>query len=129
MTDEQKNKIKNLREKFFSYADIADKLGLSTNAVKSFCFRSGLNTDALIENAKPCKNCGKPIASIAKTKPRIFCCNQCKIAWWKKHKTEEHSHMIKEQICPVCGTAFSDYVSANRKYCSLSCYQRRNQNG
>lgn len=82
-----------------------------------------------MQNAKRCKYCGKPIIEPDKTKPRIFCNNSCKIAWWKENKSQEHSHLIKENVCLTCGKRFDDYKSANRKYCSIECYQRRNCNG
>ena len=129
MTNEQKNTIKKMREKLCSYAEIAEILGLSANTIKSYCLRNGLNTEVLINKAKRCKNCGKPIAEISKTKPRVFCCDACKIVWWKTHKTEHKSSFIIEQICPTCGKHFTAYKSSKRKYCSEQCYQRRNSNG
>lgn len=129
MTNEQKSNIKKMREKLYSYAEIAEILGLSLNSVKSYCLRKGLNTDALIKNAKRCKYCGKPIVELSKTKPRIFCCDACKLAWWKKHKTEQHSSYIAELTCPTCGKKFTAYKSSKRKYCSERCYQRRHCNG
>ena len=129
MTNEQKRIITRMREKLCSYAEIADALGLPFNSVKSFCFRNDLTTEALTKEAKVCKNCGKPIVSKSKTKPRIFCCDACKLAWWKKHKTEHTSSFLVEVSCPTCGASFTAYKSSKRKYCSEQCYQRRNCNG
>ncbi len=129
MTNEQKIQIKLMREKLCGYAEISKALGLSLNSVKSYCLRNHLNTEALTKNAKRCKNCGKPIVAVSKTKPRIFCCDKCKLTWWKEHKNQNHSRFITEHICQTCGNVFNDYASANRKYCSEKCYQRRNYNG
>lgn len=129
MTNEQKSTIKRMREKLCSYAEIATSLGLSLNSVKSYCLRNHLNTEAIKQNAKRCKHCGKPIFKGSKTKPRVFCCDTCKFAWWKENKSHEHSHLIEDHICLTCGKHFNDYASANRKYCSAKCYQRRNCNG
>lgn len=129
MTSEQKKQIKKMREKLCTYAEIATSLGLSLNSVKSYCLRNNLNTEALKQNAKLCKNCGTPIMQQAKTKPYVFCCEDCKLAWWKKHKTEHNSNFIRNHTCPTCSKTFSDYNSAKRIYCSEKCYQRRNING
>ena len=129
MTNEQKITIKKMREKLCSYAEIATLLGLSLNSVKSYCLRNHLNTEAITQNAKRCKYCGKPIIEPCKTKPRVFCNNTCKISWWKENKSHDHSRLVKENICLTCGKHFNDYASANRKYCSAECYQRRNCNG
>jgi len=129
MTNEQKNTIKKMREKLCSYTEISNVLGISTSSVKSYCYRNKLNTDALTKEAKRCKYCGKPILSKSKTKPRVFCDDVCKVTWWKKHKASYSSTFVQELTCPTCGTKFTAYKSANRKYCSQNCYQRRNCNG
>ena len=129
MTDKQREKIKSMRERFCSYAEIADELCLPLSSVKSFCLRNNLNTETLIKDAKVCKHCGKPIVVCSKTKPRLFCSTECKAAWWKEHKAKANSKLVKEHICHTCKKPFFDYASANRKYCSLACYQRRNQDG
>lgn len=129
MTAEQKSIIKNMRRKMHSYTEIADVTGLSINTIKSYCYRNGLNTDELLKNGTTCKNCGTTIMKQSKTKPRVFCCDDCKLDWWKKHKTEHNSNFIRNYTCPTCGKTFSDYNSAKRVYCSEKCYQRRNSNG
>lgn len=129
MTNEQKITIKTMREKLCSYAEIAEKLRISVNSVKSYCLRNHLNTEVLVKNAKKCKNCGKPIVVDSRTKPRVFCSNECKVYWWKNHKSADNSNFVQEHTCTTCGKSFSAYTTANRKYCSLQCYQRRNFNG
>ena len=48
MTGEEKQQIYLLRKKGISFADIADKLNISKNTVKTFCWRNGLS-DAELE--------------------------------------------------------------------------------
>ena len=129
MTTEQKNVVQNMRSKLYSYAEIADALGLPVNTIKSYCYRNRLNTEELLKDVTPCKNCGKPIVSQSKTKPRIFCSDTCKISWWKNHKEEHKKTSEVSLVCETCGTEFTAYKSADRKYCSQNCYQRRNCNG
>ena len=128
MTPEQKSIIQNMRRKLCSYAEIAEILGFpSANTVKSYCYRNHLNTEELLKDAGVCKNCGKPFVKMAKTKPRIFCSDACKLAWWKNH-VNEHKRTCKTKfVCQTCGTSFTDYPSSERKYCSERCYQRRNR--
>ena len=129
MTNEQKNTIRKMREKLCSYAEISGVLGLSVSSIKSYCLRNELNTETLMSNVKRCKNCGKPLVEVSKTKPRVFCCDACKLTWWKKHKTNHKSPLIVEHTCLTCGKGFTAYKSSKRKYCSEQCYQRRNCNG
>ena len=129
MTNEQKTVVQNMRSKLYSYSEIADALGISANTIKSYCYRNHLNTEELLKNVKPCKNCGKPIVAQSKTKPRIFCCDACKISWWKSHKEEHKKTSQVSLVCEKCGAEFTAYESAKRKYCSQNCYQRRNCNG
>ena len=129
MTAEQKSIIKNMRGKLYSYTEIADIVGLPVNTVKSYCYRNRLNTENLIMSITPCKNCGTPIVSQSKTKPRVFCCDSCKLTWWKNNRERSTNTSEIRFTCPTCGNEFIAYKSANRKYCCSSCYQRRNSNG
>ena len=54
MTNEQKLKIKQLRQSGYGYATIAEALGLTKNQVSAFCRRnalSGTNKSNAIRNA------------------------------------------------------------------------------
>ena len=74
-----------------------------------------------------CKNCGGIIYNQSGVKPRLFCSNHCKQAWWNKHRHERESENILSHVCQTCGKAFNDYGRANRKYCSQACYWKRNK--
>ena len=128
MNGEQKMQIREMREKLCSYAEIAEATGLSVNTVKSYCYRNGLNKTELSKDLQLCKNCNNAIALKSKTKPRKFCSDACKLAWWKKHKGKQKSRFMSTLKCPTCGKKFTAYKSAKRKYCSENCYQRRNAN-
>ena len=63
MTDEQRQKITNLRTAGNGYKKISKLLGLSENTVKSFCQRRklcGVVVNLTAEVAV-CKCCGKPV--------------------------------------------------------------------
>lgn len=125
MTATQKEAIKEMRYKQMSYAQIADHLCLSVNTVKSYCFRNGLNPEALNATHSRCQYCGKLITSPLKTRPRKFCCEQCKITWWNRHRRDRRNINVRDYTCVVCGKTFSDYTSVGRKYCSRTCYENR----
>ena len=83
MTDLQKEQIKTLRLQGISYVKIGEMLGISDNTVRSFCRRNGLGDAA--KNTVACKHCGKLIKIIPKQKPRKFCSDACRTAWWNSH--------------------------------------------
>ncbi|MGN1044315.1 MAG: hypothetical protein ACI4PR_05985 [Acutalibacteraceae bacterium] len=82
MTDAQKQEILNLKNKGNSCRKIAVLLSLSENTVKSF-LRRGVNQK---EKTGFCKNCNKKLEIIPKHRARIFCCDNCRIAYWRKMK-------------------------------------------
>lgn len=126
MTKSQKETILTMRRALCSYTQIAEKTGLSVSAIKSYCYRHGLNTESLKNSSGFCKNCGKPILTPSKNRPRRFCSDACKTAWWNLHRYEhKKSSLIKQFKCNVCGKEFADYSSTQRKYCSRTCYQKR----
>lgn len=126
MTKSQKEIILTMRRALCSYTQIAEKTGLSVGAIKSYCYRNGLNTESLKSSSGFCKNCGKPILTPSKTRPRRFCSDACKTAWWNLHRYDhKNSSLIKQFKCNVCGKEFADYSSTQRKYCSRICYQKR----
>lgn len=127
MTNEQREIIASMRQKHLSYTTISKELGLSINTVKSFCRRNGMATKNVRTDAPRCKNCGGIIDNTAGIKPRLFCSDHCKQAWWNKHRHERISENIVPHVCPICGKAFNDYIGANRKYCSQTCYRERNK--
>lgn len=126
MTNEQREMIAVMRRKRLSYTTISKELGLSVNTVKSFCRRNGMVAEKAKTDTPHCKNCGGIIYNQSGVKPRLFCSNHCKQAWWNKHRHERESENILSHVCQTCGKAFNDYSGANRKYCSQACYRERN---
>lgn len=125
MTDLQKQQILALREQNVTYAAISDTLGIPVNTIKTFCRRSGM-TAKMPQKEKPCcKNCGHELTNTTHARPRLFCSDQCKQAWWNKHRCDRVSTKISPHTCQTCGKLFSDYTGANRKYCSQACYRER----
>ena len=133
MTDEQKNKIIELRKNGAGYKAIATEVGMSRDAVRSFCKNRNLsgfgvaavmNINEQTENGNICPNCCKPIAQPHKGRRKKFCSEKCRRDWWKEHpengtQKETAQYRLK---CTYCGKEFISYGNKNRKYCSHYCY-------
>ena len=124
MTKAQKEKIISLRKQKATYATISQEIGIPVNTIKSFCSRNGVSAEPQ-HPKNVCKHCGAVLAETSGTKPRLFCCDSCKQAWWNNHRKERVSKRMTTHTCPTCGRVFMDYVGANRKYCSQECYRER----
>ena len=121
MTGAQKQAILRARAAGVTYSQIADKVGLPLNTVKSCCRRAGVSVSedftANTDTCNSCKNCGKTLPHREKVKPKKFCREACRRAYWKgRHKK------IYPVACAHCGRAFKSYGNTNRKYCSRGCY-------
>ena len=121
MTNEQKEQIKVLRRQGYGYSKIAQNFSISENTVKSYCRRNGLSSDAL-NNTAACKYCGKPIIIKEKCKPRQFCSDRCRVAWWNIHQRQSPAKTTYHFVCEKCGAPFESHGNKSRKYCSHDCY-------
>lgn len=129
MTNEQQEKIRQLRLDGAGYTKVANELGMSKETVKSFCRRNGLAGKAEDMSAKQkeeegvvCRNCGKPLEQIPGKKIRKFCSKQCWETWWKKNPEKIKKRAVYKYICANCGREFEVYGNAHRKYCTHDCY-------
>lgn len=128
MTAEQKRKIQDMRWRGLSCARIADLLGLSVGAVKMHCWRNNLpvrNASKDVENGEKrtqCKQCGKLLKQTPKSKPKTFCTDQCRLAWWSTHRDRLNRKAVYRLTCVYCGKVFESYGNKGRKYCSHACY-------
>ena len=119
MTTYEMEQIKTMRLQGLGYMKIGQTLGISNNTVRSFCRRNGLDGDAP-KDVIFCKHCGKPIKIIPKRKPRKFCSDACRLAWWHTHR--DHSRNAKRRVCPTCQKEFT--TDRRQTYCSHTCYIR-----
>ena len=70
------------RTQGIGYAEIAKRLNISRDTVKSFCMR---NKITVINQSDKCKFCGNPLVQKEKVKKKRFCSDKCRLDWW--HKT------------------------------------------
>lgn len=133
MTTEQKSQICSLRTQDYGYAVIAKITGLKKDTVKSFCRRNGIAGVRAVKQAEQqnhCPQCGKKLIQVEKQKPRRFCSDQCRQAWWNAHQDLVKQKAVYNYVCPTCGKPFTAYGNSHRKYCSHQCYvQARFQGG
>lgn len=132
MTDEQKKKITALRQEGLGYMAIAKQMDISKDTVKSFCRRNGLAGEmasAAEKKVPKCRECGKLLQQAEGMKPRVFCCDECRVKWWHEHPEQIKQRAVYSFICACCGKAFTAYGNSKRKYCSHKCYIRNRFKG
>ena len=115
MNNEQKRAVCDLRVRGLAYTQIAEDLGVSVNTVKSFCQRHDVYK-------RPCKNCGKPLSGKYKRKPKLFCDDHCRQAWWRENRDKIRHTAVSLFTCRHCKQVFERYGKKERKYCSRACY-------
>lgn len=123
MTDNQKQQIKSLRLSGFGYKKVAQELRISVDTVKSYCRKHNLTgVMAIVENKTYCRECGKELIQPQKKKPISFCCEQCRVKWWKTNKSKVKNTIATTITCKHCGKEVLAYKHEQRKYCSHQCY-------
>jgi len=129
MTNLQKNEIIRLHNGGANYTEIAETLGISKNTVKTFCWRNKKakadgNKDVKIadEVRTQCENCDKPLERLQKRKPRRFCGDACRLAWWGKNRDSLNRKAVYPLVCAHCNSGFDSYGNKSRKYCRHECY-------
>ena len=125
MTNEQKSTILHLRSAGCKYVSIAETVGLSINTVNSYCRRQGLALAAektsVIYDASRCKQCGQALVTKPGSKPKKFCSDKCRNAWWKTHPNAENRKAYYCKICAHCGKSYTVYGRPNSKFCCHAC--------
>lgn len=116
MTDKQKNEIVGFRANGLTYAEIAKKLGLSINTVKSYYRRRKDETQNI------CLCCGVPVIQPKAVRKKKFCSDECRMKWWNAHGCDVKRKAVYDFTCGYCGRAFQAYGNNHRKYCSRTCY-------
>ena len=121
MTSAEKKLIDQYRRQGMGSTEIAGKLNLSVNTVKSYC-RRNLIEQATNDGAEApsglCKQCGKLLSGRQDKRGRQFCSDKCRYQWWHLHRGD--SINATEHICICCGKRFR--TNRQQKYCCHSCY-------
>ncbi len=121
MTEEQKIKIKLLRAQNLTFTQISEQTGISRNTIKSFMHRE-TSKNVAVYDKNTCLQCGKTLIQPSKTKPRKFCCESCRNAYWNTHRYLSNQSNSTYIICAYCRKPFNSHGRKNRKYCCRKCY-------
>ena len=121
MDNIQKQTITELRQQGLGFAEIAGKLHLPRDTVKSFCYRNKIIIGAS-DDIDKCRNCGTPLTQTKGTKKRVFCSPECRTKWWHTHPEHIRQKAVYGFVCAGCGKHFKAYGNNHRKYCSHACY-------
>lgn len=116
MNKQQRDDIQRLRSSGRSYAQISLAVGLPVGSIKAFCSRSAIKPVSAHKEGV-CDFCGATLQIIPKRKPRRFCSDVCRHAWWRD-KRENKGDM---HTCDCCGKEYASYDEKSR-FCSHSCY-------
>lgn len=120
MTKEQKESIIQFRSDGLTYSDIAEKLELSINTVKSFYRR--YKESAKKTDVGCCKCCGRSLNQTPGTRLKKFCSDECRMKWWNSHRDNVNKKAVYTFKCKYCSEKFQAYGNNHRKYCGRSCY-------
>ena len=133
MTNEQKAIVDSLHAQGFGYKKIANQIGISPNAIKSYLRKATPALPVSPVQATPsaqipeaattaCQHCGKEVEQHQGRKHKRFCCDSCRNQWWNDHLSLVNRKAIYHYKCPTCGKDFTAYGNSHRKYCSHACY-------
>ena len=127
MTQSEKYQIEIFRIQGIGYTEIAKRMGISVNSIKTYCRRNALGGKRGYEAAGTisicaCENCGKPVPQNTGRKKKRFCCDKCRNEYWNAHMEQVNRKANYEIVCKNCGKSFISYGNKNRKYCCHKCY-------
>ena len=84
MTNEQKRLIDQYRRQGMGSTEIAERLNLSVNTVKSYCRRNAMETPVAGVDDAPsglCRQCGALISGKRDKRGKHFCSDKCRYQW------------------------------------------------
>lgn len=131
MQEELKEQILLLRKAGMKPRKIAQYTGAPVSSTWTLCKDAGLDSlptdDGVLErinNHQACAYCGHSITQPVTGRPRHFCSDACRRAYWKLHRPElkKKPESIYTKVCPYCGKTFVVYGNKKRKYCCHEHY-------
>lgn len=115
MTFEEKRQVAELQRQGHGYKKIALITGLPLNTVKSYCYRN-----PVVADGPRCRQCGRAIRQLPRTREKHFCSDHCRLTWWNTHPEQVH-RTTTTHTCQQCGSSFESHI-AKQLYCSRACY-------
>lgn len=118
MTEAQINKILECKAKGLGYKKTAKEVGVHYTTIQKFLKKYG-GGDVLIHSH--CLECGKPIVYSRNHRPRKFCCQDCRNAYWNREHGMNTTKASKPFVCERCGKTFLSFRK-HPHFCSRECY-------
>lgn len=119
MTEQEKEKMEELRKNGLGYRKIAKELNYSVSTVSSYFIRQAEKAQ---KTRSVCRNCGTVIKQTKGHRQRIYCSERCRYLWNKKHPEMQNLKAYYHFECLECGTEFFSYGNSKRLYCCRQCY-------
>ena len=119
MTLQEITAISRMRASGYTLAAMALALGKSPNTIKSHLRRHPVSLDEKI-----CLHCGQAVAQLEGRKPRKFCNDACRMAYWNAHQATVNRKAYYRLVCRNCKKEYQCYGNDKRKYCSRDCYNQ-----
>jgi endogenous inhibitor of DNA gyrase (YacG/DUF329 family) len=126
VTIEEKNRVREMRMKGSTYADISRKLSINASTVRMYCNNNHL-TDQDIEKSSICICCGTEIVQPKKGGRKVFCSERCRSAW--RRSTHRLHETVYHHVCEECGTEFETISNRLQRFCSVQCYRKHRKEG
>lgn len=121
---QMKTAINNMRIEGIIPAEIARRLNIPDSTVRTF-----IRSHPEIPNTKCCEQCGKFVVQQEGRKPKRFCSDACRNAWWNSNQDKVNKKAYYTLVCKQCGKEFESYGNKNRKYCCRQCYIESRRQG
>ncbi len=119
MNKVQKEKVRQMRIRGDSYADIGTTVGLSVGTIKAYCSRNDIRLKQP-ERKAACEQCGKALVQQAHVAAKRFCSIECRTSWWHVNR-DKRVRNGTAHVCAYCKKEYFRYNSKS-KYCSHPCY-------
>jgi hypothetical protein len=119
MNKVQKEKVRELRVRGNSYADIGVATGLPVGTIKAYCSRNDIKLN-LPEQKGACECCGKALIQQVHAPAKRFCSFECRNSWWHDNR-DKRLRNGAAHVCAHCKKQYPSYDSES-KYCSHPCY-------
>ena len=123
MTEDEKTRVRELRNRGLGMQAIADIMKMSRDNVRYLLRKEGLGgAVGNTAEGRICMECGRTLIHTDGKRKRRFCSDSCRMKWWNRRRDTRRSKSMKELACPVCGQIFWAYGSSHRRFCSTECY-------
>lgn len=90
MNKMQKEKVRQLRVRGDSYADIGIATGLSVGTIKAYCSRNDVKLNQPEQEGK-CERCGKALLQQVNAPAKRFCSFECRNNWWRSNRDKKEA--------------------------------------